>query len=145
MSRGADCSRSSRRILLHCRRRVHGSGRPPRVPAGGEIRSGRGTAAHRADVQAAERMTRDELAARTAAEIDRLVVRGHEVAADHPDPPPVLAGLTAHPALLNTVAIVLLAQPITRADVTRTVPYTPARLITALIDNNVGEGVVVED
>jgi hypothetical protein len=80
-----------------------------------------------------------------AAEIDRLVVRGHELAHEYPDKPEMLSQLTAHPALLNTAAIVLLAQPLTRDEMKGIVPYTPASLIDALIDNNIEEALVTED
>jgi hypothetical protein len=80
-----------------------------------------------------------------AAEVDRLVVRGHELAHEYPDKPEVLSQMTALPHLLNTAAIVLLAQPLTRDEVKGIWPYTPGSVIDALIDNNIQEGVVVED
>jgi hypothetical protein len=80
----------------------------------------------------------------TAAEIDRLVVRGHERAGQVQDRPPAVAQMTAFPQLLSTAAIVLLEHPLTRADISRIVPYTPQALIDGLIDNNVGEGIVSE-
>jgi hypothetical protein len=79
-----------------------------------------------------------------AAEIDRLVVSGHERAAESPDKPPAVAQMKAFPQLLSTAAILLLEQPLTRADVTRIVPYAPSKLIDGLIDNNISEGVVSE-
>ena len=79
-----------------------------------------------------------------AAEIDRLVVRGHELAHAYPDKPPAVADLTALPHLLSTAAIALLAQPLSREAVKRILPYTPPSMIDALIDNNVSEGVVTE-
>jgi hypothetical protein len=80
-----------------------------------------------------------------AAEIDRLVVRGHELAGQYPDKPQVMSEMTAFPHLLSTAAIVLLAQPLTREDAKRIVPYTPESLIDALIDNNIEEGIVNEE
>lgn len=79
-----------------------------------------------------------------AAEIDRLVVCGHERAAQYPNKPPAVAQMTAFPQLLDFAAIVLLEQPLTRADVFRIVPFTPSALIDGLIDNNIAEGVVSE-
>jgi hypothetical protein len=79
-----------------------------------------------------------------AAEIDRLVVRGHERAAEYRDKPPSVTKMTAFPQLLDFAAIVLLEQPITRADIARIVPYTPSALVDGLVDNNVAEGVVSE-
>ena len=80
-----------------------------------------------------------------AAEIDRMVVRGHEFAAAYTDKPQAVAELAANPALLSTVAIVLLKRSLSRDDIARIVPYTPRSLIDALIDNNVTEGVVTID
>jgi hypothetical protein len=80
-----------------------------------------------------------------AREIDRLVVRGHEVAGGHPTRPPPLGELDAHPALLNTVAVVLLDLSLGRDDVQRIVAYTPAHMVAALIDDNVAKGVVADD
>jgi hypothetical protein len=79
-----------------------------------------------------------------AAEIDRLVVRGHELANESVNKPAALADMTALPHLLSTAAIVLLAQPLSRDAVKRVVPYTPPSLIDALIDNNISENVVIE-
>ena len=79
-----------------------------------------------------------------AAEIDRLVVRGHELADGYPDKPPALANLTAFPQLLGFAALLLLERPLTRDDVARIVPYTPSTLIDALVENNISEGVVTE-
>jgi hypothetical protein len=92
-------------------------------------------------------MTTTQLAfvSAVAAEIDRLVVRGHELAHDYPDKPQALSDMTAFPALLNTAAIVLLTQPLTRDDFKGIVPYTPASLIDALIANNIEEHVVTDD
>lgn len=56
-----------------------------------------------------------------------------------------LQGMTAHPGLLNTVALVLLTRPITRDDLGRIVPYLPPALEDALIENNLAEGVVCWD
>lgn len=86
----------------------------------------------------------DDLAfvAASAAEIDRIVIRAHELAADYSAKPAVLSELTAYPQLLNTAAIVLLARPLTREAIGRIVPYTPPELIDALLDNNRDEGVV---
>ena len=80
-----------------------------------------------------------------AAEIDRLVIGGHEVADAYPDKPASVQRLSAHPALFNTVAVLLLAQSLRREDVSTIIAYTPPQLVTALIDNNVAEGVVVDD
>src|SRR5947207_10333522 len=92
-------------------------------------------------------MTTTQLAfvSAVAAEIDRLVIRGHELAHEYPDKPLALSEMTALPALLNTAAIVLLTQPLTRDEVKGIVPYTPASLIDALIDNNIEERVVTDD
>ena len=79
-----------------------------------------------------------------AREIDRLVVRGHELADEYADKPPAVLQLTAFPQLLSFAAIVLLQRPLVRADIARIVPYTPRSLIDGLIDNNVAEGVVRE-
>src|SRR2546423_1493950 len=73
-----------------------------------------------------------------AAEIDRLVIRGHQAAAEWPDKPE----MPAHPGLLNTVAIVLLAGPLARDAVDVIVPYLPRSMEAALIENNVAEGIV---
>jgi hypothetical protein len=91
-------------------------------------------------------MTTPQLAfvSAVATEIDRLVVRGHELAQEYPDKPDVLSQMTALPHLLSTAAIVLLAQPLTRDEVKGIVPYTPVSLIDALIDNNIEEAVVTE-
>jgi len=80
-----------------------------------------------------------------AAEIDRLVIRGHELAHEYPDKPQALSEMTAFPHLVNTAAIVLLTQPLTRDEVKGIMPYTPGSLIDALIDNNIEEGVVTGD
>jgi hypothetical protein len=80
-----------------------------------------------------------------AAEIDRLVIRGHELAHGYPDKPQALSEMTAQPHLLNTAAIVLLAQPLTRDGAKGIFPYTPPSLIDVLIDNNIAEGVVADD
>jgi hypothetical protein len=79
-----------------------------------------------------------------AAEIDRVVVRGHERAADFHDMPPAVTQMTAFPQLLSSAAIVLLDRPMTRADVARIIPYTPSALVDGLVDNNIAEGVVSE-
>ncbi len=79
-----------------------------------------------------------------AAEIDRIVIRGHELAAEYHDKPPPVADLKAFPQLLDLGAIVLLQRSLTRADVARIVPYTPLTLIDGLIDNNIAEGIVSE-
>jgi helix-turn-helix protein len=80
-----------------------------------------------------------------AAEIDRLVVRGHEVAHEYPDKPPELKDRPANPPLLPGTAVVLLAQPLAREDFKGIVPYAPHSLIDGLIDNNIDEGIVVEE
>lgn len=85
-----------------------------------------------------------QFSARVAAEIDRLVISGHEVAAAYRDRPPALASSSAHPALLNAVAAVLLAGPITREDLGRVFPYTPPSIIAALIEANLSAGVLEE-
>lgn len=92
-------------------------------------------------------MTTTQLAfvSAVAAEIDRLVIRGHELAYDYPDKPQALSELTAFPQLLNTAAIVLFTQPLTRDRFKGIVPYSPPSLVDALIDNNVEEGVVTDD
>ena len=92
-------------------------------------------------------MTATQLAfvSAVAAEIDRLVARGHELAHEYPDKPQALNEMTAFPHLLNTAAIVLLTRPLTRDEVKGILPYTPASLIDALIDNNIEEGVVTDD
>jgi hypothetical protein len=92
-------------------------------------------------------MTTTQLAfvSAVAAEIDRLVVGGHELAHAYPDKPAVLDELKALPHLLHTAAIVLLAQPLTRDEIKGVVPYTPTSLIDSLIDNNVDEGIVGEE
>lgn len=89
--------------------------------------------------------TADDLAfvAATGAQIDRVVVRGHELAGAA-DKPPSLAELKAIPALLSTASIVLLSRPLTRAQIAGIVPYTPVTLIDALTDNNVAEGIIEE-
>ena len=80
-----------------------------------------------------------------AAEIDRLVVRGHELAGAYGNKPPAVAQLKAFPHLLNSGAIVLLQRSLARADVARIMPYTPRSLVDGLMDNNVDEGIVQED
>lgn len=92
-------------------------------------------------------MTTTQLAfvSAVAAEIDRLVVRGHELVHESPDKPDVITQMTALPHLLSTAAIVLLLQPLTRDEVKGIVPYTPESMIDMLVDNNVAEGVVNED
>ena len=89
--------------------------------------------------------TADDLAfvGAAAAQIDRIVVRGHELAGAA-EKPTALAGMKAFPQLLSTAAIVLLARPLARADVMRIVPYTPRALVDGLIDNNASEGIVEE-
>src|ERR687895_104635 len=91
-------------------------------------------------------MTTTQLAivSAVAAEIDRLVVRAHELAYDYPDKPEGVDQVTALPHLLNTAGIILLARPLTRDEVKGIVPYTPESLIDGLIDNNVAEGIVSE-
>ena len=84
-------------------------------------------------------------AGEAAREIDRLVIAGHSAAAAAAHEYKALQRTTAHPGLLNTVAIVLLARPITRDDLGRIVPYLPPALEDALIENNVAEGIVVRD
>lgn len=79
-----------------------------------------------------------------ASEIDRLVIRGHELAGGFPDKPPPLASLAAFPQLLDTAAIALLAGPMTRDRFAGVIPYTPRSLVDALIDNNVEHGIVAE-
>jgi hypothetical protein len=90
--------------------------------------------------------TADDLAfvGATAAQIDRIVVRGHELAGASTDRFPALVAMTAFPQLLSTAAIVVLARPLTRAEFARIVPYTPVSLVDGLIDNNVSEGIVEE-
>jgi hypothetical protein len=85
-----------------------------------------------------------EFVGAAAAEIDRLVVRGHDRAGEYPDKPAAMVELTAFPHLLSFAAIVLLKRPLVRADIARIVPFTPMSLIDGLIDNNVAEGVVSE-
>ena len=82
-----------------------------------------------------------QYAGAVASEIDRLVIRGHAVAAaaDQPEP---LAGLTVHTGLLSTAAIVLLAAPLVRDDVGRIMPYLPTPVADALIENNASEEVI---
>jgi hypothetical protein len=76
-----------------------------------------------------------------AREVDRLVIAGHQLAGTAPKPPP-LDAMTAHSGLLNTVAVVLLAGPVTRDDLGRVVPYLTPEIEDALLDNNVAEGVI---
>jgi hypothetical protein len=80
-------------------------------------------------------------AGQAAEQIDRLVIAGHQMAAAV-DKPEQLKRLTAQPALLNTLAIVLLTRSFTRDDLGRVVPYLSPVLLDALIENNVIEGVV---
>lgn len=75
-----------------------------------------------------------------AGEIDRLVIAGHAAAA-RADDPPVLA-TTAQRGLLNSVAVVLLNESLDRSDVGRIVPYLPAPLADALIEDNVSHDIV---
>lgn len=84
-------------------------------------------------------------AAELAREIDRLVIAGHDAAEALPDKPDVVSSLAAHPALLNTVAIVLLDHPLTHDDFQRIIAYTPPKIVDALIDNNIDEGIVAQD
>ena len=79
-----------------------------------------------------------------AREIDRLVIRGHQEAGQYPDKPEVVRNLTVMPALLNTVGVVLLRQPLTRHDTQRIVFYTPPTIENALIDANIEGGILVE-
>ena len=81
-------------------------------------------------------------ASEVAREIDRLVIAGHSVAGAAAHEAEALQRMTAHPGLLNTVALLLLTRPITRDDLGRIVPYLPPALEDALIENNVAEGVV---
>lgn len=89
-------------------------------------------------------MVVDEFAGDVAREIDRLVIRGHEVVAEMDDKPEAYARLKAHPQLLSTAAVVLLRRPLTRDDVKLILAYTPPAIIDALVDNNVAEEVVRE-
>jgi hypothetical protein len=85
------------------------------------------------------------LVSAVAAEVDRLVVRGHELAHEYSDKPQALAEMTALPHLLSTAAIVLLARRLTRDDVKGILPFTPISLVDGLIDNNIAEGIVREE
>jgi hypothetical protein len=84
-------------------------------------------------------------AGEVAREIDRLVVSGHDVATAFPDKPVVVRSLAAHPALLNTVAVVLLQRDLTRDDLHRIITYTPHQMVEALIDNNIAMDVLSEE
>ena len=77
-----------------------------------------------------------------AREIDRLVIAGHAAAAASAHECEALQRMTAHPGLLNTVALVLLTRPISRDDLGRIVPYLPPTLEDALVENNVAESVL---
>lgn len=77
--------------------------------------------------------------------IDRIVVRGHEMAGSHPDATGVMGGLDAHPALLNTIAVVLRHQPVSRAQLGRILGYTPPAMVDFLLENNRSAGVVGPD
>jgi hypothetical protein len=79
-----------------------------------------------------------------AREIDLLVVRGHEVAGSYEPKPVAVREMTANPGLLHSVAVVLLARPITREDIGRILGYTPPALVEALVDNNISEKLLVE-
>ncbi|HUQ39981.1 MAG TPA: hypothetical protein VM030_07475 [Acidimicrobiales bacterium] len=83
-------------------------------------------------------------AGRVATEIDRLVIAGHRVAGEAPRPP-AMDSMRAHPGLLTTTAIVLLARPLTRDDLGRITPYIAPDLEDALVENNVSEGVLRRD
>jgi hypothetical protein len=90
--------------------------------------------------------TSDDLAfvGAMAAQIDRVIVRGHELAGAATDRSQALTEMKAFPQLLSTAAIVLLARPLLRAEFARIVPYTPPALVDGLIDNNASEGIVEE-
>jgi len=70
------------------------------------------------------------------------VIAGHSAAGAAAHESDALQRMTAHPGLLNSLALVLLARPITRDDLGRIVPYLPPALEDALIENNVVEGIV---
>jgi hypothetical protein len=81
-----------------------------------------------------------------AAQIDRLVIAGHEAAGSEPNPPEAFLRLKtqAQPALLTMAAGILAARTITRDDVVAIQPYLSPKLMNALVDNNIAGGVVVE-
>ena len=81
-----------------------------------------------------------------AAQIDRLVIAGHEKAGACPDPPEAFLRLTtqAQPALLTTAAVILAERPVGRDDVVTIQPYLSPKLMNALVDNNIAGGIVVE-
>ncbi len=83
---------------------------------------------------------------RVAAQIDRLVIAGHEAAGADPNPPEAFLRLKARaqPALLTMAAVILTSHPIGRDDVITAQPYLSPRLMNALVDDNIAGGLVVE-
>jgi hypothetical protein len=77
-----------------------------------------------------------------AAEIDRLVVATHEKAQTLFADSELAKTLKAHPGLVNGVGTSLLDGPVPVSSVAVIYPYLPERILQALIDNNVAEGIV---
>jgi hypothetical protein len=83
---------------------------------------------------------------RVAAQIDRLVIAGHEAAGAYPHPPEGFLHLKARaqPALLTMAGVILAERAIGRDDVLTMQPYLSPKVMNALVDNNIAGGVVVE-
>lgn len=77
-----------------------------------------------------------------AGEIDRLVVATHERAGKLFSGHALAGVLHAHPGVVNGIGLTLLREPVDVASLAVIYPYTPAKTIDLLIENNVAEGVV---